>query len=137
MVFRFLLHFTFLLGESDLESLYAQRILDTFDFPTPTTEAMSLTVIDVCLLRATIFVRFFAVISIFTLAKTKIIPGLKHKLSTNEEAIFSTRSSQNWFANRFLLVNAKLSQKPEVNNPVLTICNRQNLIFTKISACPN
>jgi hypothetical protein len=26
---------------------------------------------------------------------------------------------------------------PEVNNPVLTICNQQNLIFTKISPCPN
>jgi hypothetical protein len=57
--------------------LYAQRILDTLDFPTPATEAMSLTVIDVCSLRATIFAGFVGVMSIFALAKTKIIPGFK------------------------------------------------------------
>jgi hypothetical protein len=76
-LFCFLLHFPFLFGESDPESLCAQRILDTLDFPTQTTEAMSLTVIDVCSLRATIFARFFGVMTIFTLAKTKIIPGFK------------------------------------------------------------
>jgi hypothetical protein len=47
MVFRFLPHFPFLFGESDPESLYAQRIPDTLDFLIPTTEATSLTVIDV------------------------------------------------------------------------------------------
>jgi hypothetical protein len=38
---------------------------------------MSLTIIDVCSLGATIVTRFFGVMSIFTLAKTKIIPGYK------------------------------------------------------------
>jgi hypothetical protein len=64
-------------GESYPESLYAQRILDTLDFPTPTTEAKSLTFIDVRSLRAKICARFFGVMSIFTLAKTKIIPEFK------------------------------------------------------------
>jgi hypothetical protein len=36
-----------------------------------------LLIIDECPLRATIFARFFRVMSIFTLAKTKIIPGFK------------------------------------------------------------
>jgi hypothetical protein len=51
MVLRFLLHFPFLFGESDAESLYAQRILDTLNFPTPTTEALSH---SVCSSKATI-----------------------------------------------------------------------------------
>jgi hypothetical protein len=49
----------------------------TLEFTTPTTEAMPLTVIDVCSLRVIIFARFFGVISISTLANTKIIPGFK------------------------------------------------------------
>jgi hypothetical protein len=43
----------------------------------PTTEAMPLTIIDVFSLRATIFARFFGVMSIFTLEETKIIPRFK------------------------------------------------------------
>jgi hypothetical protein len=121
--------------------LYAQRILDTLDFPTPSTEAMSLTVIDVCSLRATISVHFFGVMSIFTLAEANIIPGSKINTHLRKtQAVNWWRgnlSRQNQFANRFLLVKITLSQKFEVNNPVLTICNQQNLIFTEISSCPN
>jgi hypothetical protein len=40
VIFHFPLHFPFLFGESNAKSLYAQRILDTLDFPTQTTETM-------------------------------------------------------------------------------------------------
>jgi hypothetical protein len=79
VVFRFLLHFPFLFGENYAESLYAQIILDTLDFPAPTTEVMSLTLIDVCSLKATIFACFFGVMSIFTLTKTKNYPRVQNQ----------------------------------------------------------
>jgi hypothetical protein len=70
VIFRFLPNLPFLFGKSYPESLYAQRIFDTLDFPTPITEARSFRVTDVCSLRATAFVRFFEVMSIPTFAKT-------------------------------------------------------------------
>jgi hypothetical protein len=99
VVFPFFPHFPFLFVESDPESLYAQRIHDTPHFPTPTTEAVFLTVIDVCSLKATIFARFFGAMSIFTLAKTNLSQGSKssrtcerHKLSSDEAATFPVKA---------------------------------------------
>jgi hypothetical protein len=77
--FRFLPHFPFLSGESDAQSLYAQRILDTLDFSTPTTEAMSLTVIDVCSLRANNLCPFLRSNVHFHTRKNKNYPRVKNQ----------------------------------------------------------
>jgi hypothetical protein len=59
----------FLFGESGPEFLHAQGILTTLDIPTSTTEAVSLTVIDVCSSKAKLCARFFGVMFTFTFAK--------------------------------------------------------------------
>jgi hypothetical protein len=79
---------------------------------------MSLTVIDVCSLRATIFAPFFGVIPIFTLAKAKIIPG--YKIDTH----LRKSKAVNWWS-------AKLSSSKQSELVCKSVPNSQDHAFTE------